>query len=168
MRRSLILDVTVRAVFDSAVVLSLYLLVSGHNRPGGGFVGGLVAGAAIGLRYVAGGRDAVDSTLRVRPWTILSVGLLLVTLTAAAPLLAGDAVLAQPFVEADLPVFGPVAATGALPFDTGVYLVVVAMVATVLDAVDPDPGAAPDPNPDQGPRPDPDPGSVAERRGAAS
>ncbi|MCB1376625.1 MAG: Na(+)/H(+) antiporter subunit B, partial [Rhodobacteraceae bacterium] len=42
MRRSLILDVVVRLVFHSALLLALFLLFTGHNRPGGGFVGGLV------------------------------------------------------------------------------------------------------------------------------
>lgn len=134
-RRSLILDVTVRTIFDSAVVLSIFLLLAGHNQPGGGFVGGLVAGAALGLRFVSGGRDAVLRTVRVRPWTILSIGLLCSAITAAAPLLVGDPVLAQPLLELDLPFFGKVHATGALPFDVGVYLVVVAMVTMVLDAV---------------------------------
>ena len=63
MRRSLILDVIVRLVFHSAFLLGLFLLFTGHNRPGGGFVGGLVAGAAISLRYVAGGIDEVRETL---------------------------------------------------------------------------------------------------------
>ena len=58
MRRSLLLDTTVRLVFDSVLVLSIYLLFAGHNQPGGGFVGGLVAAAGIALRYVAGGIDA--------------------------------------------------------------------------------------------------------------
>ncbi len=139
-RRSLILDTTVRAVFDTAIVLSLYLLLAGHNQPGGGFVGGLVAGAALGLRFVARGPAAVDHTLRLRPRTLLSIGLFLAAATAAAPILAGDPVLAQPLVETDLPFFGKVKATGALPFDIGVYLVVVGMVAMVLEAVGTDEG----------------------------
>ena len=69
MRRSLILDVIVRLVFHSALLLGLFLLFTGHNRPGGGFVGGLVAGAAVSLRYVAGGIDEVRDTLPVRPST---------------------------------------------------------------------------------------------------
>lgn len=144
-RRSLILDVTIRTVFDSAIVLSLFLLLAGHNQPGGGFVGGLVAGAALGLRFVAGGAEAVDRTLRVHPSAVLAAGLLLAAGTAAAPLLAGDPVLSQPLVSADLPLFGSVKATGALPFDIGVYLVVVGMVGAVLDAVGRDAdGTAPD------------------------
>ena len=37
------------------MVGSLWLLFAGHNQPGGGFVGGIVAGAAVSLRYVSGG-----------------------------------------------------------------------------------------------------------------
>ena len=53
----------------------LYLLFSGHNQPGGGFVGGLVAGSAISLRYLAGGIEGVRSISRFQPWTILGTGL---------------------------------------------------------------------------------------------
>ena len=63
-------------VFPAVVVGSLYLLFAGHNQPGGGFVGGLVAGAAIALRYVAGGhRPRSAASSRFRPWTILGAGL---------------------------------------------------------------------------------------------
>ena len=75
LRRSLILDTTVRLVFDAALVLSIYLLFAGHNQPGGGFVGGLVAAAALSLRYIAGGIDHVRLPGGVQPWTLLSVGL---------------------------------------------------------------------------------------------
>ena len=44
-----------QVVFHAVLVGSLWLLFAGHNQPGGGFVGGLVAGAAIALRYLAGG-----------------------------------------------------------------------------------------------------------------
>ena len=57
MRRSLVLDSVNRLVFHTALLVALFLLFSGHNRPGGGFVGGLVAGAAFGLRFMAGGID---------------------------------------------------------------------------------------------------------------
>ena len=51
MRRSLILDVVVRAEFHALLVVALYLLFAGHNSPGGGFAGGLVAGSALALRF---------------------------------------------------------------------------------------------------------------------
>ncbi len=82
-----------RVAFVAVMVGSLYLLFAGHNQPGGGFVGGIVAGAAIALRYIAGGIDEVRRLSRSRPWTILGAGVLLAVTVAIVPLLLGDAVL---------------------------------------------------------------------------
>ena len=51
--RLVTIEVSVRIVFAAVMVGSLWLLFAGHNQPGGGFVGGIVAGAAVSLRYVA-------------------------------------------------------------------------------------------------------------------
>lgn len=139
MRRSLIVDTSVHFIFYSVLVLSLYLLFAGHNHPGGGFVGGLVAGAAVGLRYVAGGIDAVREASPVRPWTILGVGLLTSSVTALVPLVAGDAVLESAKVDWEVPVLGTVHATSATVFDVGVYLVVVGLMLMVFEAFGDDP-----------------------------
>lgn len=138
-RRSLILDTTVRLVFDGALVLSVYLLFAGHNQPGGGFVGGLVAAAAVALRYIAGGIDEVLSMLRVKPSTLLSLGLALAAGTALAPLLFGDTPLDQQAVEHHLEVLGKVKFTTATVFDTGVYLIVVGLVLMIFEALGHDP-----------------------------
>lgn len=138
MRRSIIFDVTVRGVLDAALVASVFLLFAGHNRPGGGFVGGLVAGSALGLAFVSIGPDGVDDLLPVRPRLLLSVGLLLVVGTVVAPMLGGNPPLDHGLWSVELPIFGKVKVTGALPFDTGVYLIVVGMVTTVFDAIGPD------------------------------
>ena len=135
MRRSLILDTTVRLVFDAALVLSVYLLFAGHNQPGGGFVGGLVAAAAVALRYIAGGADEVRSLVAVRPWGFLAAGLALSAGTALAPLAAGEAALDQRAVEWDLALFGHVKLTSATIFDTGVYLIVVGLVLMIFEAL---------------------------------
>jgi multicomponent Na+:H+ antiporter subunit A len=135
MRRSVILDTTVEVVFDAALVLSLYLLFAGHNQPGGGFVGGLVAGAAVALRYVAGGIEAVRPTIRARPWFILALGLGLAVATTAVPLLVGRSVLDQEAATWDLPLLGTIKASTALIFDAGVYLVVVGLVLMVFEAL---------------------------------
>jgi multisubunit Na+/H+ antiporter MnhB subunit len=133
-RRSLIVDTSVQFIFYSVLVLSLYLEFAGHNQPGGGFVGGLVAGAAVGLRYVAGGIDAVRETSPVRPWTILGVGLLVASGTALTPLLVGDAVLESAEIDWQVPVLGEIHGTTATVFDIGVYLVVVGLMLMVFEA----------------------------------
>ena len=134
MRRLVTLDQTVPVLFYVIMTGSVYLLFAGHNQPGGGFVGGLVAGAAISLRYIAGGIEEVRHISRLRPWTILGLGLLLAALTAMVPLLFGDAVLEGAYRPIDLPVVGQVSLVPALVFDIGVYLGVVGLVLMVFEA----------------------------------
>ena len=134
MRRLVTLDQTVPVIFYVIMIGSLYLLFAGHNQPGGGFVGGLVAGAAISLRYIAGGIDEVRRVSRLRPWTILGIGVLISAATALVPLLAGDAVLEGAYRPVDLPVLGKVALVSALVFDVGVYVGVVGLVFMVFEA----------------------------------
>lgn len=135
MRRSLILDVIVRLVFHSALLLGLFLLFTGHNRPGGGFVGGLVAGAALALRYVAGGIDEVRQVLPVRPWTLLGTGLVTATATAIIPLAFGSQLMEHAKFDLHLPVLGDLHVNTALFFDMGVAQVVVGMVLLLLVAL---------------------------------
>jgi multicomponent Na+:H+ antiporter subunit A len=134
-RRSLILDTTVRLVFDATLVLSLYLLFAGHNQPGGGFVGGLVASAAIALRYLAGGLSEVRSVLRMQPRTFLSVGLVLAVGSALVPLVLGNAPLDQEAYEWQPALLGSVKLTTALIFDSGVYLIVVGLLLMVFEGL---------------------------------
>lgn len=139
MTRSPIMDTTAGLVFHSAIVLSLYLLFAGHNQPGGGFVGGLVAGAAVAVYYVAGGIDDVRSLSVLRPWTILGGGLALASLAALVPLVAGHDVLQSGSIELDLPVLGHAKVGSTLVFDSGVYAVVVGLVLMVFEAVGDEP-----------------------------
>ncbi len=134
MRRSLIIDVSVRLLYPSIIVLSLYFLFAGHNQPGGGFVGGLTAAAAISLRYVAGGVVAVRRSFRLRPWTILGSGLALSVGTAIFPLLLGESILEHATFTAHPPLLGEVKTTSALPFDIGVYGIVIGLVLMIFEA----------------------------------
>ena len=134
MKRLVILDESVRIIFHAVLIGSLYLLFVGHNQPGGGFVGGLVAGAAVSLRYLAGGIDDVRSISRFQPWTILGTGLLVAVITALVPLLRGEPVLTSLGRDVELPVLGSFYASSTLVFDIGVYLVVVGLVLMVFEA----------------------------------
>lgn len=134
MRRLLVLDVSVRLLYPSIIVLSLYFLFSGHNQPGGGFVGGLTAAAAISLRYVSGGVAAVRRSFRLEPWTVLGGGLALSVGTAIFPMLLGGAILEHGTFKAHPPLLGEVKATSALPFDVGVYFIVIGLVLMIFEA----------------------------------
>ncbi len=132
LRRSVVLETAVRLVFHTVLVFSVYLLFAGHNQPGGGFVGGLVAGAAFVLRYIAGGRAALAAAVPVDPGVPLGGGLVLACLTGIVPWLFGGHFLQSDYVELDLPLLGIAKLTSALAFDSGVYLVVVGLVLGVL------------------------------------
>jgi multicomponent Na+:H+ antiporter subunit A len=130
---SLILETGARAVFHTIWLFSVFLLFAGHNAPGGGFVGGLVAAAALVLVFIAEGRDAVRRMVRVPPERILGTGILLAVGTAVAPLLRGGALLTSSKLELTVPLLGTVKSTSALVFDIGVYAIVIGLLLTALD-----------------------------------
>ncbi|MGY1802859.1 Na+/H+ antiporter subunit A [Blastococcus sp. SYSU D00922] len=131
-RRSVVLEVITRVLFHTILVFSLYLLFSGHNEPGGGFAGGLVAGLALVLRYLAGGRYELGEAAPVDPGLLLGAGLLFAGGTGVAGLLLGAEVLQTAILETTLPVLGDVKLVTSLFFDIGVYLIVVGLVLDIL------------------------------------
>lgn len=135
MRPSMILDTAVDLVFHAALLFSVFLLFAGHNAPGGGFVGGLVCGAALVLRFVRGGTTEVRSTVPLPPAVVLGAGVLLANLTALAGYALGGAFFEGGTLDVDVPLLGHVKTTSALAFDIGVYLVVVGLVLSVLGSL---------------------------------
>ena len=131
-RRSVVLEVITRVLFHTIVVFSVYLLFSGHNQPGGGFAGGLVAGFALVLRYLAGGRYELGEAAPVDPGLLLGAGLLLSGGTGVVGLTLGAEVLQTAILETTLPVLGDVKLVTSLFFDMGVYLIVVGLVLDIL------------------------------------
>jgi multicomponent Na+:H+ antiporter subunit A len=130
--RSILLEVVIRLLFHAVVVLSVYVLFAGHNLPGGGFAGGLVAGLALAGRYLAGGRYELGAAAPLDAGKLLGAGLLLAAGTAAAPLLFGAHALTSTWFETTIPVLGHLEFTTSTVFDIGVYLVVIGMVLDVL------------------------------------
>lgn len=131
--RSLVLATVARGVLPVTALFALYLLLRGHDEPGGGFIAGLVTAAAIVLQGIAFG---VEDTRRlvapvVRP--AIGAGLTIATLTGFVALFYGD-----PFMTHYHTKLGLVGRRGylhlntALFFDIGVYLAVVGVAATLL------------------------------------
>lgn len=130
--RSLLLDVTVRVLFPTVLVFSVYLLIAGHTSPGGGFSGGLVAGLAFVLRYIAGGSVELASAVRITPPATIGIGLSVAVLTAFAPVVFGHPVLSSAHWAWHVPAFGDVKLASSLFFDIGVYLLIVGLVLDLL------------------------------------
>lgn len=130
--RSIILEVVVRIIFHALMILSVYLLLVGHNSPGGGFAGGLVAGLALVARYLAGGRTELGATVTLDAGRILGAGLAISVLTALVPLFFGQAALTSSWIDLDLGPLGEISLVTSTFFDIGVYLVVFGLVLDVL------------------------------------
>ena len=128
---SLILRAAVRALQPVLLLYSFFLLVAGHNQPGGGFVGGLVAAAALALYAIAYDAASARALAIVNPRTMLGVGLLLALVSGTIALLAQRPLMTG--LWADIPVGGGKLALGTpLLFDVGVYLVVVGVTLLIV------------------------------------
>jgi multicomponent Na+:H+ antiporter subunit A len=132
-----LLEVAARLLFPSILVLSLYLLFSGHDRPGGGFAGGLVAGEAFVLRYLAGGSWELAVATPVEPSVLAGSGLVLATAAGITPLLFGAAPLSSDVLALDLGDAVHVEVATSLFFEIGVYLLVVGASTALLSAFGP-------------------------------
>lgn len=131
-RRSVLLELGTRLIFHTMVIVSLYFLFAGHNQPGGGFAGGLLAGIALVLRYVAGGRYELGVAVPLHPGHLMGTGIVIATASALAPIVLGGTTLQTTVIDITLPGFGPVHFATALIFDIGVYLVVVGLALDVV------------------------------------
>lgn len=132
MRRSELMDTTARGLFHITLLISVWLTLRGHNTPGGGFAGGLVAATAFVMAYLARGAEPLRRTVRVSPATLLGVGLALATATGLGALVAGGAFLETDISYLDIPLVGEVKLVTSVVFDIGVYLLVVGVVLMVI------------------------------------
>ncbi|MGI5291504.1 Na+/H+ antiporter subunit A [Nonomuraea polychroma] len=131
-QRVIAFEVAARLTFHTVLVLSVFLLFVGHSGVGGGFAGGIVAGLAIMVRYLAGGRNELATAVPVHAGVLMGVGLTLSAGTALAGLLFGRAALDMLAMDVTVPVIGHVHLSTGLLFDLGVYVSVVGMVQDIL------------------------------------
>ncbi|MCD2138634.1 Na(+)/H(+) antiporter subunit B [Salinicoccus halitifaciens] len=124
--------VFIRMIAIIVVTFSIYLFFSGHNAPGGGFIGGLMSAIAILVIYLVFGIDRIKAALPFNYTYMMSIGLLLAVSTGIISWIAGYPYLKQFFDYFQLPFFGEVELTTALIFDLGVYLLVVGAAMTFI------------------------------------
>ncbi|MEV0388926.1 Na+/H+ antiporter subunit A [Nonomuraea sp. NPDC050643] len=134
-QRALAFEVAARLTFHTVLLLSVFLLFIGHSGVGGGFAGGIVAGLAITVRYLAGGRDELAAAVPVHAGVLMGAGLTLSAGTALVGLLFGRAALDMLATDVDVPLVGHLHLSTGLLFDLGVYVSVIGMVQDVLRAL---------------------------------
>ena len=127
---SIILSTAARYLLPLLRMFSVFVLFRGHDEPGGGFVGGLVAASAFALYALALDTDQARRVLRFDPRSILALGLLTSTMAGASALLLGKPFLTGLWTTVVLPVAGKIGTP--MFFDIGVYLVVVGMASLII------------------------------------
>jgi multisubunit Na+/H+ antiporter MnhB subunit len=138
-RRSVILTEADRWLFPVVLLVSVYVTFRGHNAPGGGFIGGLIAGAAFIIRYLAGTPLTNRWNQALNPTTYIGMGLVIAAITALVPLAYGDALLESAIWKWNVPAIGEVKLVSSSFFDVGVYLLVVGVVLLSLVSLGADP-----------------------------
>ncbi len=134
---SLILSAATRVLVALLLLFSVYMLLRGHNQPGGGFIGGLIAAIGFALYAIAQGTAAARAALRIDPRDLGLIGLALALLAGLSAALFGDPLFTGQWWflgggEGDkgLPL------SSVLVFDIGVYMVVVGAVLTLVFALE--------------------------------
>jgi len=122
--------VLMRLMFPATGMLAAYLLLRGHNLPGGGFVAGIALAVGVILQYMAGGTRWAEDHLRIRPMRWVATGLLLAVATGA-----GSWLFAHPFLTSHTPVVGGIHLPSAFAFDLGVFSLVVGATGLILIAL---------------------------------
>ena len=129
---SLILRTATRYLLPLLLLFSIFLLLRGHNEPGGGFVAGLVGAAAFALYALATDVPSAQRILQFDPHTLIGSGLLLALAVGLWSLGLGEAFLTGYWGNLRLPFFGELELGSALFFDIGVYLVVLGVTLMII------------------------------------
>ncbi|MGE9290179.1 MAG: MnhB domain-containing protein [Puniceicoccales bacterium] len=127
--KSVILHHSGRLLFPWLIVLSLVVLYRGHNLPGGGFIGGLIAATAFLLASLGDSVQEARKMMRIDPTVLMGVGLAVAILSGLPGVFAGTPFLTGEWLpDFKLPLLGSIHLGTPLVFDIGVYFTVIGFV----------------------------------------
>ncbi len=129
---SLVLRTAPRFLITLLLLFSIFLLLRGHNEPGGGFVGGLVGASAFALYSIAYDVMSTRRVLHIEPRTCIAIGLLVVIGSGLLPMFAGRPFLTGLWGYLGLPGRAALEVGTPLLFDIGVYLVVLGTTLVII------------------------------------
>lgn len=131
MKKSIIFQIGMKTILPVLLMGSLLIFWRGHQLPGGGFIGGLLAGAALATHAFCFGVQTTLRLIRVHPISFIFTGLFFALLSGVLSLIAGD----QPFTGlwASVPLIGSLGTP--ILFDLGVYLLVIGFVVVFITQI---------------------------------
>ncbi|WP_224816058.1 Na+/H+ antiporter subunit B [Hasllibacter sp. MH4015] len=137
MVNSIILKAATRLLTALLLLFSVYMLLRGHNLPGGGFIGGLIGSTGFILYAIAQGAQATRDALRAEPQNIAMVGLGIALASGVYAVFFNDAFFTgQWWFIGDFASGDYIPISSVLFFDIGVYLVVFGSILTLVLALE--------------------------------
>ncbi len=129
------LTATTRPLMALILLVAIYIFMRGHNLPGGGFIAGLVASVALTIQYVASGINWTNERLKVDFVRLCGIGVLIAVATGLGSWFFGYPFLTSSVYHLHLPAIGEIHLASAIPFDLGVFFVVVGCMLTIMKRV---------------------------------
>ncbi|SFR54979.1 multisubunit sodium/proton antiporter, MrpB subunit [Marinobacter daqiaonensis] len=126
---TLILHTAALFIVPLQLMFSVFLLLRGHDEPGGGFIGGLVAASAFVIHAFSFGSEATLKVMRIWPGDFLAAGLLLALASTLPAIVAGQPILTAHWWQIPLPGGDYFKMSSVLIFDVGVYLTVLGTIS---------------------------------------
>ncbi|MDP1539212.1 MAG: monovalent cation/H+ antiporter subunit A, partial [Moraxellaceae bacterium] len=121
-----------RLLLPLALLVATFILLRGHNQPGGGFIAGLITAVALVMQYLANGATWMQTRLPANMHPLIAIGLLIAVMTGFGSFLFGHPFLTSTFSHIHWPMIGDFELASAMAFDLGVYLVVVGSTLLIL------------------------------------
>mgnify|MGYP001390415000 CR=1 FL=1 len=129
---SIILRTATRFLMPLILVFSVVIMLQGHNKPGGGFIGGLLAAAAFSLHALAFNPAETRAALRFDLRGIIATGLLIAMTAGLLSLFQGRPLFTGLWADVNIPGIGEVHLGTPLLFDLGVYIVVIGITVLMV------------------------------------
>lgn len=127
--------VAARLLMPFTILVAIYLFLRGHNRPGGGFLAGLVVAIALIMQYMGEGLQHTLTRIRIDFRILLGFGLLLAALTGFIGMFTGAPFLTSAVVHPHVPLLGEIPLASATAFDLGVFMTVLGTTLLTVTAL---------------------------------
>lgn len=135
-------DVILKTVAKAGVLIiftfGIYLFLSGHHNPGGGFIGGLVLASAFVLLFLSHDSETVSDAIPVDFKKLSAFGVLLALISGVGPIFFGQPFLSQSFGYFNLPIFGKTELATVMIFEAGIALTVIGVVVNIILSISED------------------------------
>ncbi|MDY6799773.1 MAG: MnhB domain-containing protein [Bacteroidota bacterium] len=133
--RNIILENIATLFMKVMVIYSIYLLLRGHNNPGGGFIAGIIASTGFIFHAIIHGTKDLQNIIKFQPQLFIASGLSLVFIAAFLPVISSKEILTGLWIQIKIPVCGELHLGTPLIFDTGIFLVVIGVILTIVISI---------------------------------